>query len=81
MRIGENEPELLTTEALDRKAYGPVFSPDGRYLVETHTLAAGKNVGELLATARKQFGQRYRHERQFDIMVRKLIAQWGADKD
>lgn len=44
-------------------------------------MAAGKNVGELLATARKQFGQRYRHERQFDIMVRKLIAQWGADKD
>jgi dipeptidyl aminopeptidase/acylaminoacyl peptidase len=29
IRIGEDEPELLTTEDLDRKAYGPQFSPDG----------------------------------------------------
>jgi dipeptidyl aminopeptidase/acylaminoacyl peptidase len=29
IRVGDDEPVLLTTEALDRKAYGPVFSPDG----------------------------------------------------
>jgi len=29
IRIGEDEPELITTEELDRKAYGPQFSPDG----------------------------------------------------
>ena len=29
IRIGEDEPRLLTTEELDRKAYGPAFSPDG----------------------------------------------------
>jgi dipeptidyl aminopeptidase/acylaminoacyl peptidase len=29
IRIGEDEPVLLTTEDLDRKAYGLQFSPDG----------------------------------------------------
>lgn len=29
IRIGEDEPVLLTTEALDRKAWDPTFSPDG----------------------------------------------------
>jgi dipeptidyl aminopeptidase/acylaminoacyl peptidase len=29
IRIGEDEPVLLTTEELDRKAYDPAFSPDG----------------------------------------------------
>jgi Tol biopolymer transport system component len=29
IRIGTDEPVLLTTEDLDRKAYGPQFSPDG----------------------------------------------------
>jgi len=29
IRIGEDEPVVLTTEALDRKAYDPNFSPDG----------------------------------------------------
>jgi dipeptidyl aminopeptidase/acylaminoacyl peptidase len=28
IRIGDDEPLLLTTDALDRKAFGPVFSPD-----------------------------------------------------
>ena len=32
IRIGEDEPVLLTTEALDRKAYGPAFSPDGSHI-------------------------------------------------
>ncbi|MDH5344857.1 MAG: S9 family peptidase [Gammaproteobacteria bacterium] len=32
IRIGEDDPVLLTTEALDRKANGPAFSPDGRHL-------------------------------------------------
>jgi dipeptidyl aminopeptidase/acylaminoacyl peptidase len=32
IRIGEDEPVLLTTEELDRKAYGPVFSPDGSHI-------------------------------------------------
>lgn len=30
--IGDDEPDYLTTEALDRKAYDPVFSPDGRHI-------------------------------------------------
>jgi dipeptidyl aminopeptidase/acylaminoacyl peptidase len=29
IRVGDEDPVLLTTEALDRKAYGPVLSPDG----------------------------------------------------
>ena len=29
IRVGEDEPLLLTTESLDRKAYDPHFSPDG----------------------------------------------------
>ena len=29
IRVGDDIPVLLTTEALDRKAYGPAFSPDG----------------------------------------------------
>jgi len=29
IRIGEDKPVLLTTEDLDRRAYGPQFSPDG----------------------------------------------------
>ena len=29
IRIGADEPVLLTTEDLDRRAYGPQFSPDG----------------------------------------------------
>jgi len=29
IRIGEDKPVLLTTEALDRKAWDPIFSPDG----------------------------------------------------
>jgi dipeptidyl aminopeptidase/acylaminoacyl peptidase len=29
IRVGDDEPVLLTTESLDRKAYSPVFSPDG----------------------------------------------------
>ena len=32
IRIGEDEPTLLTTEDLDRKAYGPAFSPDGNQI-------------------------------------------------
>ncbi|MGD8539890.1 MAG: DPP IV N-terminal domain-containing protein, partial [Candidatus Aminicenantes bacterium] len=32
IRIGEEEPVLLTTEDLDRKAYGPAFSPDGNHI-------------------------------------------------
>ena len=29
IRVGDDEPVLLTTESLDRKAYNPHFSPDG----------------------------------------------------
>ncbi len=29
IRVGEDEPVLLTTESLDRKAYQPHFAPDG----------------------------------------------------
>ena len=32
IRVGDDEPVLLTTQALDRKAYGPVFSPDGSHI-------------------------------------------------
>ena len=32
IRIGDDEPLYLTTEALDRKAYDPVFSPDGSHI-------------------------------------------------
>ncbi len=32
---GEDEPVLLTTEELDRKAYGPVFSADGSHIYAT----------------------------------------------
>jgi dipeptidyl aminopeptidase/acylaminoacyl peptidase len=32
IRVGADEPVLLTTEELDRKAYGPVFSPDGSHI-------------------------------------------------
>jgi dipeptidyl aminopeptidase/acylaminoacyl peptidase len=32
IRPGEDEPVLLTTAELDRKAYGPVFSPDGSHI-------------------------------------------------
>ena len=32
IRIGEDEPVLLTTEDLDRKAYAPAFSPDGSHV-------------------------------------------------
>ncbi|MBT8441375.1 MAG: S9 family peptidase, partial [Gammaproteobacteria bacterium] len=32
IRPGDDEPVLLTTGKLDRKAYGPVFSPDGRHI-------------------------------------------------
>lgn len=32
IRVGEDEPVLLTTESLDRKVYQPHFSPDGRSL-------------------------------------------------
>ena len=35
IRIGEGEPVLLTTEDLDRKAYGPAFSPDGSLIYFT----------------------------------------------
>jgi dipeptidyl aminopeptidase/acylaminoacyl peptidase len=35
IRIGEGEPVLLTTEDLDRKAYGPAFSPDGSHIYVT----------------------------------------------
>jgi len=29
IRVGDDEPVHLTTDSLDRKAFGPVFSPDG----------------------------------------------------
>lgn len=32
IRVGDDEPVLLTTEALDRKAYDPHFSPDGSHI-------------------------------------------------
>ena len=32
IRPGDEEPVLLTTEALDRKAYDPQFSPDGKHI-------------------------------------------------
>ena len=32
IRIGDDEPKYLTTETLDRKAYDPVFSPDGSHI-------------------------------------------------
>ena len=32
IRIGDDHPVLLTTDELDRKAWGPVFSPDGRHI-------------------------------------------------
>jgi dipeptidyl aminopeptidase/acylaminoacyl peptidase len=32
IRVGEDEPVLLTTESLDRKVYDPHFAPDGRSL-------------------------------------------------
>ena len=32
IRIGEDEPVLLTKEDLDRKAYQPAFSPDGSHI-------------------------------------------------
>ena len=32
IRPGDDEPVLLTTEALDRKAYDPQFSPDGSHI-------------------------------------------------
>ncbi|MCH7981501.1 MAG: S9 family peptidase [Proteobacteria bacterium] len=32
IRVGEDEPVLLTTESLDRKAYNPHFSPDGSHI-------------------------------------------------
>ena len=35
IRLGEDEPVLLTTEFLDRKAYGPAFSPDGSHIYVT----------------------------------------------
>ena len=35
IRIGEDAPVLLTTEKLDRKAWGPVFSPDGTHIYVT----------------------------------------------
>ncbi|MBD3854534.1 MAG: S9 family peptidase, partial [Acidobacteria bacterium] len=35
IRIGADEPVLLTTEDLDRKAYGPAFSPDGSHIYVT----------------------------------------------
>jgi dipeptidyl aminopeptidase/acylaminoacyl peptidase len=35
IRIGEDEPVLLTTEDLDRKAYEPAFSPDGSHIYVT----------------------------------------------
>ena len=35
IRLGEDEPVLLTTESLDRRAYGPAFSPDGSHIYVT----------------------------------------------
>jgi len=35
IRIGEDEPVLLTDDDLDRKAYGPQFSPDGNTIYAT----------------------------------------------
>ncbi len=35
IRVGDDEPVLLTTEDLDRKAYGPAFSPDGSFIYVT----------------------------------------------
>ncbi len=32
IRVGDDEPVLLTTESLDRKAYNPHFSPDGSHI-------------------------------------------------
>jgi len=32
IRIGDDAPLHLTTESLDRKAYGPAFSPDGSHI-------------------------------------------------
>jgi len=32
IRVGDDEPVLLTTEVLDRKAYDPHFSPDGSHI-------------------------------------------------
>jgi dipeptidyl aminopeptidase/acylaminoacyl peptidase len=32
IRVGDDTPVLLTTEALDRKAYDPHFSPDGSHI-------------------------------------------------
>jgi len=35
IRVGDEEPTLLTTAELDRKAYGPAFSPDGSKIYVT----------------------------------------------
>ncbi len=32
IRVGDDEPVLLTTDDLDRKAFGPAFSPDGSHI-------------------------------------------------
>ena len=54
IRVGEEEPVLLTTESLDRKAYNPHFAPDGSsiyFLLEddgqVHLAAVSVADGEL----------------------------------
>jgi len=65
IRIGEDEPVLLTTEALDRKAWDPTFSPDGSQIYvqleddgQVQLAAVSVADGELsrLITGRVQVG-------------------------
>ena len=54
IRVGDDEPVLLTRESLDRKAYDPVISPDGSYVYanlkddgQVHLIALSVPDGEL----------------------------------
>ncbi|RLA27712.1 MAG: hypothetical protein DRR11_17830 [Gammaproteobacteria bacterium] len=54
IRVGDDEPVLLTTESLDRRAYNPHFSPDGSHIYvqleddgQVHLVAVSVADGEL----------------------------------
>lgn len=56
IRVGEDDPTLLTTESLDRKVYEPHFAPDGRSIYvpledwgEVHLAAAVAPDGTVVA--------------------------------
>ncbi len=48
IRPGDEEPVLLTTDALDRKAYGPVFSPDGK---QVHAMLEDNGEVQMISVA------------------------------